>query len=181
MSSSLIHRTRAEGGRERTEQETFVYLVNKHPSDAWTAASACGPGGLAEGEGPAPSARPGSRDRPHEGWRAIFLASGTGKGGPWVRPCMPMHTGDPRSQSGSPSVHGGMPRCVCSPERGCRQTPAAKGAGKLCPQMATHLEESTIFYLSIQMKHITAKHQTHIHPKMPNDNSRFPAFSRNLD
>lgn len=39
-----------------------------------------------------------------------------------------------------------------SPDTHAGRTPAAKRAEKLCPQMAKHLEEGTIFYLNTQMQ-----------------------------
>lgn len=100
VSSSLIRRTRAEGGRERTEQETFVYPVNKHPPMPGRPPAPADQAASLKEKGRHPAPGLGAGTPHHEGWRAIFLASGTGKGGPWVRTCTHMRTGDNQKERG---------------------------------------------------------------------------------
>lgn len=89
----------------------------------------------------------------------VQLGRGPGAGWYEVRRCM-----EPVLTSERPDAHAG-------------KTPAAKTAEKLCPQMAKHLEGSTIFYLNIQMQiHYRTTPRTH-----PPENAHlcFPVFSRN--
>ena len=58
-----------------------------------------------------------------------------------------------------------------SPDTHTLGEPAAKTAEKLCPQMATHLEASTIFYLNIQM-------QTHYHDTKHTATCKHPTTAR---